>query len=321
MTNKIKEQQKAVGIAADVTIDAASDITTDETAGLTIDAAAHIQRKAYRTTHISLCGEVPVIKYSIFEQLPDVAHGFSTRVGGVSEAPFDSMNLSFTRGDQADKVMENFRRFGQALGISCGQMVFSDQTHTTNLRIVTKNDCGKGILFDRDYHDIDGLITNEPNVALVTFFADCVPLYFVDPVKRVIAMSHSGWRGTVGKIGQKTVEKMQEAFGCEPEDIYAAIGPSICGECYEISRDVAEQFRAAFDANEYDQMMRDDHNGKYHLDLWKANELILKKAGISGDHLALPDICTCCNSDLMWSHRKTGGIRGSLAGMLMLRQS
>lgn len=278
-----------------------------------------LRKKHQTTTTVKIENDVPVIQYDLFNTLPNLTHGFSTRLGGVSKGIYESMNLSFTRGDNADKVMENFRRFGQAIGIHPGQMVFTDQTHTTNLRVVTQKDCGKGILFDRDYHDIDGLITDCSNVALVTFYADCVPLYFADPKRHVIAMSHSGWRGTVGKIGAKTVAKMQETFGCESEDIYAAIGPSICGDCYEISQDVADAFAKVFSNEDYAQFMRDDHNGKYHLNLWKANELILRHAGITPKHLALPDVCTCCNADMMWSHRKTGENRGSLAGFLMQR--
>lgn len=278
-----------------------------------------LRKKQPETTTVKIEDGVPVIQYHLFNALPQITHGFSTRVGGVSEGVYESMDLSFTRGDDDEKVMENFRKFGQAIGICPEQMVFSDQTHTTNLRIVSHEDCGKGILFEKDYHDIDGLITDCSDVALVTFFADCVPLYFADPVKHVIAMSHSGWRGTVGKIGAKTVKKMQEAFDCRPEDIYAAIGPSICGDCYEISQDVADAFADAFCADDYCQFMRDDHNGKYHLNLWKVNELILLQAGILKTHLAMPDVCTCCNAELMWSHRKTGSARGSLAGFLMQR--
>ena len=133
----------------------------------------------------------------------------------------------------------------------------------------------------------------------------------------MIASSHSGWRGTVGKIGEKTVQKMVSEFGCRPEDIYAAVGPSICGSCYEVSQDVADAFSAVFSEEACDQFIIDDHNGKYHLDLWDANRQILLDSGILPEHMAMPDICTCCNPKLMWSHRHTGGQRGSLAALIM----
>ena len=126
-------------------------------------------------------------------------------------------------------------------------MVLSKQTHTTNVRVVTEEDKGKGVMRERNYTDVDGMITNVPGICLVTSYADCVPLYFVDPVKKAIGLSHSGWRGTVGKIGKNTVQLMQENFGSKPEDLLAAVGPSVCMDCYEVSEDVIEQFKEAFE--------------------------------------------------------------------------
>ena len=162
------------------------------------------------------------LTYPAFEQFTDSVHGFSTRLGGVSEGIYASMNLSFTRGDEDAAVHENYRRFAAALGFSEKDIVTSDQTHTANVRKVTQADRGKGITVPRDYQDVDGMVTNVPGLVLTTFYADCVPLYFVDPVKCVIGLSHSGWRGTVAKIGKVTVEKMKEEYGCHPEDILAA---------------------------------------------------------------------------------------------------
>ena len=167
------------------------------------------------------------------------------RLGGVSGGCFSSLNLSFDRGDDPEAVRENFRRIGAAIGVRCEDMVLSKQTHTTNVRVVTEEDRGKGIIRERDYTDVDGLVTDVPGLCLVTSYADCVPLYFVDPVRRVIGLSHSGWRGTVGKIGKKTVQVMQEKFGCEPADILAAVGPSVCLDCYEVSADVIDKFRGS----------------------------------------------------------------------------
>ena len=280
----------------------------------------HFNKKGTETTVLRISGDVPVIQFKSFRDLSWLTHGFSTRMGGVSKTPFDSMNLSFTRGDDETDVMENFRRFGKAIGVSDSQMVFSDQTHTANVGIVTEEDLGKGILKPKDYTDIDGLVTNCPGACLVTFYADCVPLFFADPVRKVIGLSHSGWRGTAAAIGRETVEMMGHQFGSRPEDIIAAIGPSICGDCYEVSEDVAQVFRQQFRTEQSDTFLTEKGGGKYMLDLWKVNAYILLDSGILPEHLSVTDICTCCNSDLLWSPRKTGGVRGSLAAFLMIRE-
>ena len=196
--------------------------------------------------------EVPYLEYSMLAETGVVRHGFSTRFGGVSEGCYSSMNLSFTRGDQEEAVRENFRRIGAAIGVRCEDMVFSQQTHTTNVRVVKEEDRGMGFARPLEYKDVDGLVTNVPGICLVTFYADCVPLYFVDPVKKVIGLSHSGWRGTVGKIGKKTVERMESEYGCDPADILAAVGPSICQDCYEVSEEVIQQFQQQFPVSDWD---------------------------------------------------------------------
>ena len=193
---------------------------------------------------------LPYLSFSSYEALPYIRHMFTTREGGVSKDIYESLNLSFTRGDDETAVLENYRRVAQALGTSIDHIVTSDQTHTTNVRPVGKEDLGKGITRPRDYKDVDGMITDQPGVLLATFYADCVPLYFVDPVHKAIGLSHSGWRGTVGRMGQATVEAMERSFGSQPKDLLCAIGPSICQDCYEVSRDVAEAFIFAFPTHE-----------------------------------------------------------------------
>ncbi len=263
---------------------------------------------------------VPLLKYPLLEKTGIVEHCFTTRMGGVSEGIFSSMNLSFTRGDKKEAVEENFHRLAEAMGVSYENFVFTDQTHTTNVRKVTKEDAGKGLIRQRDYSDVDGLITNEPGLVLSTFFADCVPLYFVDPVHHAIGMSHSGWRGTVNRMGQVTIDAMTKAYGTKPEDLVCAIGPSICQDCYEVSEDVAEAFHAAFFGREK-EILIDKKNGKYQLDLWRANEIILVEAGVKKENLAVTNLCTCCNDRYLFSHRASHGKRGNLGGFLMLRIS
>lgn len=270
------------------------------------------------TTELKEKNHVPYIQFKNLSATGIVKHGFSTRKGGVSTGIFSSMNLNFKRGDDPDAVLENYRRMAAALNMRVEDMVLSDQTHTTNVRVITEEDRGKGILKPQDYSDVDGMITNVPGIVLVTSYADCVPLYFVDPVRKAIGLSHSGWKGTVGHIGQKTVEKMYEVYGSEPKDIVAAIGPSICQSCYEVSDDVAEAFRANFTADEAADILLDKGNGKYQLDLWKANWYVLTDAGILPEHLSVTDLCTACHPDLLWSHRKTNGQRGGLSAFLSL---
>jgi len=183
--------------------------------------------------------------YVTFEKLScyeNISHCFTTRKGGVSSGFFSSMNLGFGRGDENEKVMENYRRTAKFLDLSPKELVLSDQIHGDQIYCVSDKDKGKGVTRKSDIIGADGLMTNVPGIGLVTFYADCVPLYFYDPVKEVIAISHSGWRGTVKKIGVKTVLKMKEVYGSKLEDIIVAIGPSVCKACYEVDAEVKKQF-------------------------------------------------------------------------------
>lgn len=264
-------------------------------------------------------GEVEYLTFPILERTGLVRHLFSTRIGGVSKGVYASMNLSYTRGDEKEAVDENYRRIAAALGCSLSDIVCSDQTHTTNLRVTGRADGGKGILRLKDYADIDGLLTDEAGVVLATFYADCVPLYFVDCKRRAIALAHSGWRGTVGRIGRCVTEKMRECYGTKPEDIVAAIGPSICQECYEVSEDVADAFAKEFrKAGQPEEILLKKGHGKYRLDLWRANEIILEEAGIPKEQIQVTDICTCHNSEYLFSHRASHGKRGNLGAFLGL---
>lgn len=259
------------------------------------------------------------IEYLTFPALSGtgmVGHLFTTRLGGVSSGDCAAMNLSFTRGDDREAVLENYRRICGVLSVSPEDVVASMQTHTTNIRHVTATDKGKGVVRPQDYQNIDGLITDEPGVVLACFFADCVPLYFVDPVKRAIGLAHSGWRGTVDGMGAHMVQRMRETFGSRPEDCIAAVGPSICRDCYEVSEDVASQFAARFDGTEVVRPGREP--GKYQLDLWLANKLILMRAGIPERQISVTDICTCHNPDYLFSHRASHGRRGNLAAFIYI---
>ena len=244
---------------------------------------------------------------------------FSTRLGGVSEDFLSSLNLGYGRGESDENVTENFKRIADSAGFDYRRIVTSQQTHTTNIRVVTEEDAGKGIVCPREYTDIDGLITNVPDLVLTTFYADCVPLYFLDPVHKAIGLIHSGWRGTVGKIGANAVKLMKENYDSNPADMIACIGPSICKDCYEISSDVAEEFKKAFPAKVWDMMLTAKEGGKFRLDLWEACRQGMLEAGLKEENIHISGICTCCNTDLLYSHRGMNGRRGSLAAFMRLK--
>ena len=262
-------------------------------------------------------GSLEYLVFPSFEKTGLVRHMFTTRLGGVSRGHLASLNLSTSKGDEPENVRENFRRIAAALGTDVSAFVLSDQTHTVNVRHVTSLDAGKGLTRPRDYHDVDGLITDEEGLVLSTVYADCVPLFFLDPVHKAIGLSHSGRKGTVSLMGLHTVEAMHDSFGSEPADILACIGPSICRNCYEVGDDVAEEFRAAFH-EAAGLMLTAKDNGRYLLDLWAANRLVLTQAGILPGHIECTDICTCCNPDYLFSHRASHGLRGNMGAFMML---
>lgn len=289
------------------------------------------------TRHEGTPSQIEYLTFPNLERTGVVSHLFTTRLGGCSSGDCASMNLSFSRGDDPGCVRENYRRIAGLLGCTIEDIVCSDQTHTTNIRRVTGEDRGKGVVRARDYSDVDGLVTNISGIALATFYADCVPLYFVDPIHHAVGLAHSGWRGTVAKMGERMVNRMGEEFGTRPRDMYAAIGPSICQKCYEVSADVAEAFQEAFrgvqDVLEEIRsascgvsvsgkiLIPGREPGKYQLDLWLANLVILMQSGIPLSAIAVTDICTCHNPDYLFSHRASQGRRGNLGAFLMLNNS
>lgn len=275
-----------------------------------------------RVDMVDISGEgdiVPVIKYKAFEQYPDIIHGFSTRLGGVSVDYLYSLNLSFSRGDDIDNVITNNLRFAKALGYDFDNRVFSDQVHDTKIYVVDEKDKGKGVALKEYIKNIDGLVTNVRDIPLITFYADCVPLYFYDKVKSIVGLAHSGWKGTVNNIAAEMIKTMKNTYGSNTADIITAIGPSICMDCYEVSHDVAEQFISKYSSIEISQMLEDKGNGKYQLNLHQACRFNLLNAGILEENISMPDICTCCNPEVLYSHRASNGLRGNLAAVIMLK--
>ena len=243
-------------------------------------------------------------------------HIFSTRHGGVSSGDCSSMNLGFSKDTSATNVIENFNILCSAVDINPNNLVLSKQTHTNNVIVVDKSHCGTGIT-KSEFNDIDGLITNHPHVALVTQYADCTPLLFCDPIKKVVATSHSGWRGTVKEIGKVTIEKMVAEFGCNPNDIICAIGPCIGQCCYEVDKPVYDEFKN-LNYIDLDSIFIKKQNQRYMLNLAEANRQILINAGIKPSNIDISDLCTCCNSKDLHSHRATNGKRGNLAAIIQL---
>ena len=262
--------------------------------------------------------KVPYITFEKSDRESDFLCAFSTRLGGVSTGIYTSMNLNFRQGDDPENVLDNFRRIADSMGLDVSDMVYSDQTHTSNVRRMTADDRGKGIIKEKDYSDVDGMITDEPGLVLTGSFADCVPVFFMDPVHRAVGLSHSGWKGTAGRIGQGTVRAMAREFGTDPKDLKCIIGPSICVDCYEVSADVADVFMEKFSGEEAEDILYDKRNGKYQLDLWKANRYVLTDAGVLPGNITVSGLCTSCRSDLLWSHRKTKGKRGGLCGFISI---
>ena len=283
------------------------------------------------TIHKNALG-VEWLTYPALDDCPEIIHGFSTRKGGVSTGCLGEMNLSFSRGDDPENVKENYvgactflgtastmQCMAEALGIRPEQIICSDQTHTKNVRIADSSHCGEGVTRPKTWTDVDGLVTNEHGVALCTSFADCVPLYFYDPVHHAIGLSHSGWRGTVGQIGAVTLETMHREYNTDPADVLAAIGPSICQDCYEVSEDVILELQKVYPQEEWNSLYYAKENGKYQLNLWEACRFTLLHAGILPEHLSMPNLCTCCNPDFLHSHRASHGRRGNLNAFLMLK--
>lgn len=308
-----------------------------ETKGLSLKRD---DRRKDSVLRLSQMAGVPVLTFPKLEQCKMVKHLFTTRAGGVSQGQFLSMNFSSKLGDEKDRVLENFRRVARAMDCELEDMTGTVQTHTANIQRMEEMDRGKGILRDPDTWDLDGLITNAKGVTLVAYMADCVPIFFADPVKEAVGIAHAGWRGTVQNMAGKMAEHFQREFGTDPKDLVVGIGPSICQDCYEVDEAVASAFREALGEDEEERRRIADsgcypmegywgdglrrvvepgrQNGKYQLDLQLANLIFLARAGIDLGKVDVTDLCTAENPKILFSHRATGGKRGNMGGFIRL---
>lgn len=259
------------------------------------------------------------LEYIAFENLTQtgmVSHCFTTRHGGVSEGYYGSMNMGLSRGEDREKVLKNYEILADAVGFTKENFVTSQQTHTTNVRRVYAEDKGKGVYSERGYENVDGLITNEKNIPLVIFGADCVPVFLLDTKNQAIGVAHCGWMGTGKRMAEKILVSMMEAFGTAPENVIAGIGPSIGKCCFQMDAPVLELFRENISFT--DEVLFDDpEEGKYRLDLWETNRRLLADMGVKNIEIA--GLCTMCDTERFYSHRIMGDKRGVMAGIMELK--
>ncbi|WZL83224.1 peptidoglycan editing factor PgeF [Vallitaleaceae bacterium 9-2] len=262
-----------------------------------------------------------LIEFELFKQHKHITHGYTTRLEGASQGAFASLNMGFNRGDAEENVIENYRRVTKTLGLSTQQLVLSDQIHSDVVMAVDERHLGMGITKKSQIKGVDGLMTDKPGVGLTTFYADCVPLFFYDPIHQAIALSHSGWRGTVKKIGLKTLDQMRQHYGTNPEEVLIGIGPAIGQCCYEVSKDVKKEFDLSFNDDIIAKIMSPTpkNSEKYMLNLKLANQLMFKEAGVKASNIEVSSLCTSCHDELFFSHRRMGASRGSHVAIFALR--
>lgn len=269
-----------------------------------------------KTMTLNKSGDVQYLTYDRLSKIDFIHHAFTTRKGGVSKGIFESMNMDFDH-DDFDSVTENYKIFCKAVGFDFDSLVASSQDHHTFVRVCTKEQRGIGIYREKDIESVDALVTNEKGVTLVTYYADCTPLFFVDTNKKAIGLAHAGWRGTVGKIGERVIQTMRENYGTESCDLICAIGPAISKCCYEVDKGCADNFYAL--GLDSDKFVFPKDNGKYMIDLLECNRRILLANGVKEENIVMSDLCTKCNSDLLWSHRATNGKRGTMSAFMCLK--
>lgn len=271
-----------------------------------------------KSSVMTLKGEqTPYLTFNKLNEISFIRHAFSTRLGGVSQGVCQSMNLAFGRGDDRETVLENYRLICKSADFDYESLCGSVQVHEARVRRVGKEDRGHGILKERLWESADALITDCKDVTLVTYYADCTPVFFADTRNHAIGLAHAGWRGTVERICVNTVNKMREEFGTKPEDLICAVGPVIGKCCYEIDGECVERFKALTEIDTA-SILSEKPNGKFMADLALTNKLLLMRAGVNEANIAVSDLCTCCNSELLWSHRSTGGKRGTMAAFMKI---
>lgn len=252
--------------------------------------------------------------------------GFTGRNGGVSGGQWHSLNVGLHVGDDAADVVANRQRLAAAIDWPFEAWTCADQVHGNKVYKVTAADKGKGSLsLDDVIKGCDAIITNEPNVLLTSFYADCVPLYFYDPEHQAIALAHAGWRGTVQGIAEETIAAMEKEYGTKREKLKAAIGPAIDSCCYEVDGVVIDHVERLIESLELSSehaqiVLQKSDNSKAHINLKEINRQIMIKAGILPIHIELTKWCTGCRRDLFFSHRMENGLTGRMASWIGIRE-
>jgi len=249
----------------------------------------------------------------------EIGHFVSTRVGGHSSPPYASLNLSFQVGDDPQRVLKNRQRLAGALGIPLSNLTTAKQIHGCHVMVVSEPRRGNGATDYKGAIDAtDAMVTNVPGICLMILLADCVPITLYDPTKRVVGVAHAGWKGTLQSIAQKTVQVFQEDFGSSPQDMVAAIGPSIGPCCYEVGPGVISQIEHLWGTRQR-YVRKASWNGKGHLDLWEANLTQLVKADIPNNHIEIARMCTYHDPSLFFSYRHDRGRTGRFGAGIFLR--
>jgi hypothetical protein len=259
-------------------------------------------------------GQIEYLQSSLLADCDFLTHAFCTRRGGVSQDDYESLNMSFKEGDEDNHVLQNWGRLAAAFNIPLEQFLVVNQVHKDDIFIVKPYG---GYFSSRAELDYDAIMTDRVDLAICVKTADCVPVFIVDRVKKVIAVVHAGWRGSALGISAKAVRMLMENYGSAPQDILAAIGPSICQCCYQVDASVADNFLQQKDNEEF--LFAAKKVGKWMLALACANRRQIINCGIPEENIDVSDLCTVCNQDTFFSHRGSGGITGRQINFMMIK--
>lgn len=252
---------------------------------------------------------------------PNLTAGFTGRDGGVSRAPYHSLNMGLHVGDIPEYVVENRSRVADAIGISLASWTYGEQVHDCHIQVVEQEHAGRGTRSRADEFPCkDAFITREPGIVLAALFADCVPLYFVDPEHGAVGLAHGGWKGTVQDIAGQTIQAMGQEFGSRPEAIRSAIGPSIGACCYEVDQGLIAKVLQLTGLSGPPFFLPGAASGKYMLNLQEINKELMIKAGILPHHIEITKLCTGCNLSQFFSHRMENGLTGRMAAWIGWRK-
>lgn len=242
---------------------------------------------------------------------------FSSRRGGKSQGPYSSLNLGLHVGDDPDLVIQNRSRYVKIFDRELGDIIACEQVHGNRVAVVNHKHRGLGAYCNSTaVQGCDALITATPGVILATFYADCIPIYFFDPVNRVVAIAHGGWKGTMSGIAGQTLKEMQKHFGCNPQDVQVFIGPGIEKCCFEIGSDLARKVNKQFAS--FGDIVYDDEN-RYYWDLKSSNQKLLEDIGVRPENILCCQLCTSCQEELFFSYRRDNGITGRMGALIGLQ--